>query len=510
MRWFKDFWKPFYYLSATLIGFLLVTCFYPGIAQSGLQSDPFDRAADVSAIRANAQASANAPSSTLLAALDPAVDRLAEGKKLYEAGRFREAAEQWQQAETQAQQRGDRLNQAMSLSFLSLAQQQLGNWPAAEQAIATSLTLLQPATDAQSASFLAQALNTQGSLQLAMGKTQEALETWQTATQLYQQADDAQGILGSQVNQAQAFQMLGLFRRAQTLLEETNQTLQTQPDSALKVASLRSLGELWLAIGNLDQAKTILEMGLASAQRLQIPAEISATALSLGNTRRAMQEPAAALQSYQQAIDSAVSPLARLEAAVNQFSLQVESKQFAPASAQLPQIQSEFSALTPSRAGVYVQVNLAMQLMQILETDPTIATQYFLDRSAIAPLLAKALQQAETLQDTRAQSYALGQLGHLYEQTRQWQTAQQLTQQALLISQSSNAADLGYRWQWQMGRIRKAVQDRPGAIAAYTESVNLLKSLRGDLIAVRSDVQFSFREKVEPVYRELVNLCSLD
>jgi CHAT domain-containing protein len=44
------------------------------------------------------------------------------------------------------------------------------------------------------------------------------------------------------------------------------------------------------------------------------------------------------------------------------------------------------------------------------------------------------------------------------------------------------------------------------AIAAYTQSVNNLKALRSDLVAISSEVQFSFRESVEPVYRELVSL----
>ena len=44
------------------------------------------------------------------------------------------------------------------------------------------------------------------------------------------------------------------------------------------------------------------------------------------------------------------------------------------------------------------------------------------------------------------------------------------------------------------------------AIAAYTEAVNLLQSLSQDLTAINIDIQYSFRDSVEPVYRELVSL----
>ena len=124
----------------------------------------------------------------------------------------------------------------------------------------------------------------------------------------------------------------------------------------------------------------------------------------------------------------------------------------------------------------------------------------------IARILAKSLEQAKGLGDKRAEGYALGTLGGVYEQTQQWSQAQKLTQQALEITESIDAPDISYRWQWQLGRILQAQNNPTGAIAAYTKAVNNLKSLRRDLVTINRSVQFSFREGVEPVYRELVGL----
>jgi CHAT domain-containing protein len=81
-----------------------------------------------------------------------------------------------------------------------------------------------------------------------------------------------------------------------------------------------------------------------------------------------------------------------------------------------------------------------------------------------------------------------------------------LTEKALLLAQSISAADIAYQWQWQLGRILNVQGQRKAAIASYNSAVKTLQSLRSDLVAISSDVQFSFRENVEPVYRELVGL----
>ena len=126
--------------------------------------------------------------------------------------------------------------------------------------------------------------------------------------------------------------------------------------------------------------------------------------------------------------------------------------------------------------------------------------------TSAAKLLSTALQQARSLQDTRAESYAIGTLGNLYEQTQQWADATKLTQQALVLAQTLDAADISYQWQWQLGRLLRQQQDIPEAIAAYDQAIKQLQSIRYDLVTVNPDVQFSFRDKVEPVYRQFVDL----
>lgn len=432
-----------------------------------------------------------------------------QGRKLYAAEQFSEAVIVWQQAAENYQAQKDALNQAMVLSNLSLAYQQLGQWEQASIAIAQSLYLLntQDIGNPARTQILAQALNTQGTLQLALGQAQQALITWQKATATYAAAGDQTGVTRSQINQAQALQALGLYRRALATLNSVNQILQKQPDSLIKVAGLRSLGNTLRLVGDLERSQQILQQSLALAQQLKSSPDIGAALFSLGNTARAsfggasltQQDTKAALSFYQQAAISSSSQITKTQAQLNQLSLLLETNQLQSAQALLPQIKAQITALPTSSQSIYAQIEFAQSLMKIGEKKEQ-------EAKGIAQLLATSIQQAKNLGDQRAEAYAIGNLGGLYEQNQQQAIAKNLTEQALLLSQSINAPDIAYRWQWQLGRLLKSQKDDQGAIASYTEAVNTLKSLRSDLVAVNPEIQFSFRDEVEPVYRELVDL----
>jgi CHAT domain-containing protein len=284
-------------------------------------------------------------------------------------------------------------------------------------------------------------------------------------------------------------------------LEQVNKELQAHPDSLLKATGLRSLGVALQVVGDLEKSQEVLEQSLAIIQRLDSSLDTSETLFSLGNTARDLQDYKTASALYDKAATNATSPITRLEAQLNQLSLNVQLKQWDAAQALLPQIQSQLANLPPSRDTVYAQVNLAESLMKW-----SVVNGNQQRTNDIAELLARAVQQARRMEDQRAESYALGQLGQLYKQTQQWQEAQSLTQQALQIAQAINASDTAYRWESQLGQILKQQGKLTEATAAYTEAVNTLQLLRSDLVTINPNVQFSFRESVEPVYRELVQL----
>ncbi|MEH2242777.1 CHAT domain-containing protein [Nostoc sp.] len=447
-----------------------------------------------------------------------------QGKTLYDRGEFTETAKVLQQAAAAFRASRDGLREAMTLSNLCLAYQQLGLWAEAKKAIAQSLKLLQSGentgTSGERISFscrrpcanggaalrqiIAQALDVQGQLQLAQGQAQAALTTWQKAADIYQQIGDRARLTGNRINSAQALQALGLYLQANKILNEVQQTLTSLPDSLLVATGLRSLGNVRRVVGDLNVSRLVLGKSLAVAKRVQSPKAIAEAQLSLGNTARAQQDTEAASQYYQQAATVSVSSITRIQAHVNLLSLLLEKKEdnLKDGLALSSQIQSEIGNLPPSRTSVYTRIKFAQTLRQLKEKT-SLDTPSWLN---IAQQLSTAIEQAQSLQDRRAESYAQGSLGELYEKTGQFSDAQNLTEKALFIAQSINASDIAYQWQWQLGRILKKKGDIKGAIASYDAAYKTLKSLRGDLVAINPDVQFSFRENVEPVYRELVEL----
>jgi CHAT domain-containing protein/tetratricopeptide (TPR) repeat protein len=476
---------------------------------------------------------------------------LQQGAELFQAEQFSEAAKVWRQAATAWGKSGDKLNQAQALSYVSLAEQKLGNWAAATTAIDTSLTLISNARSQKSYPLiLAKVLNAQAHLQLATGKTAEALKTWQEAAANYLQAGDLEGVIGSQINQAQAMQSLGLYRRAKTTLEQIEVELINKPNSLIKATGLRSLGNTLRVTGELEKSRYLLEESLRVSQELNSQSAIASTHFSLGNTARAIankerqtdesiskaeSETKIAFDEYENVIKNSPSSMLRIMAQLSQFSLLVENQELQKTLELRSQIK--LNELPASRRSVYARINFAESLIrynkiiQAVNAGETAETECVDNRitvgnskvfphlvpdfieqiawSDITEILTTSLQQSRSLKDRQAESYSLGKLAELYALIGKTLESSNLTKQALALSQAVNAADISYRWQWKLGQELKTQDDAKGAIAAYNTALETLKSLRGDLVAVNPnnpDVQFSFRESVEPVYRELVEL----
>jgi CHAT domain-containing protein len=414
----------------------------------------------------------------------PIQELVQQSQQHYEAGQFNAAIALLQQVVQAYEREGDRLRQATTLSNLALVYQASGQLTLASQAIHTSLELL---TRQANASVLAPTLEIQGKIQLDQGQPQTALETWQKTETLYQQTQDFSGMTRSHINQAAALQTLGFYRQALTRLIELSHTLQAQPDSLIKVVELRSLGDTLQLTGDLDQAQQVLQTSLEIAERLQLPAEISAALLSLGNVVAAQPDPQQAIAFYQQA---ATYPQTQLAAQLNLLPL-LPPDLTAPLLTALP---VQLAALPISQTTAYAHIRLAQYLIDHHQT-----------RSA-ATYLVTAIAQARELQDQRTESYAVGTLAGLYEKTQQWTEARTLTRQALSLIQTFDVPEITYRWQWQLGRLLKQQGKISEAIAAYDSAVDQLQLLRKDLVGVNRNIQFTFRDSVEPVYRESVAL----
>ncbi len=406
-----------------------------------------------------------------------------------------------------------------TISLLTIA----ALWPAQAHSLTTAhFTLNSALTNSEKIAAnpilqSAQTFNQQGAKYLAAGQADLALKSWKQAHRLYSQAQDPAGVIGSQVNQAQALQSLGFYRQSLLLLQSINSSLQQQPNSSLKAQGLLSLGNGLRGLRQLEKknekpgtpvgAKEVLKQALSIANAVQDSSTAAQIKLSLGNTLQLLgtEQSAMAIETYRE-LATATDPLLKVQAEINLYRLESAEGSAANTQEFITTIRKELDTLPASRQTAHAYINLA-ETVKKNKSDALTNKDSLLQ---VAKLLTTALEQAKTIKDDRSTIQALDSLANLYERNAQYPAAQDLTQQALVLAENLPAPDLAYRLHWQMGRILAAQNREASSIASYRQAINHLGSLRNDLAALDADVQFSFRNSVEPVYRELVSLLLKD
>ncbi|OUC11580.1 MAG: hypothetical protein B0A82_27230 [Alkalinema sp. CACIAM 70d] len=426
--------------------------------------------------------------------------KLTEGRQFYRAGRFGEAIAAWQMATQIYHDLENTSNEALSLSYLALGQQALNQWDTAKQSIDRSIQLLKTANTKVEARLWAQVLNTKAQLLLNTNQADTALELWQQAQKYYEMANDSIGQLGTQINQAQALQQLGFYRRAKQQLEALMQTLANNPNDQVKMVGLQSAGNAWYSAGYYQDAKTSFTLALDLARQRQDEVAQSTILLNLGQLAVQMDEPNRALEHWEAAEKLAQTPLQKVQAQVKQIRLMIEYDRQDLALQLAPQLLQAHRNLPPSHASLYSAVNFVASLNRLTPPIPGLPTQ------DLQKFTEETIQVAHQLRDTQAEAYALNELARLYANHQQWQDAAKIAQQALTLARQLNSPSLTSQSAWQLGLLHQKQGNRSKAIQFYEEAVQALQSMRGDLVAMNPDIQFSLRESVEPVYRQLIEL----
>lgn len=443
-------------------------------------------------------------------------------------------------------------NMAISLTNLGRLNLQAGHFKAATEQFteADRLYAIAPVTDRhrlQNRGYQAQALRQLGQYQTACLKLVNTLWLDSPSDPGRSLCDTgtldnatlpplAPGIAQqSDAIQSQLLRELGITLRVLGHLEASVDSLSQFPFQQTDEATQLSLANTKRAQGNLIRDR------LASPRYDTMPwrfeSEVfSVTVVGRGGTPsddyQAMQDYYQQAQEIYTQIEEPIersskqqhnSTLLNVKAQLNHLSLQLDQiallsqndAQYGPrVNAALQFAQTiDISQLPVGQAKIFAQITMARYqtfLNQLLDTEA-------IPWSQIQTLLDDAMEGAESLGNPHVLSYVLGNKGGLYEyfaglESQETTTANQwrdraalLTQAALVNAQPMDAPDIAYQWQWQLGRLARMDGDREGAIAHYKEAVNTLQAVRKDLLNIKADVRFSFRDNVEPVYRGLVD-----
>lgn len=326
------------------------------------------------------------------------------------------------------------------------------------------------------------------------------------------------------------------------------QALSQQPPTAVQVLGLHNLGDTLRQLSQPENSATVLQQSLAITQRLP-QLDTSGLLLSLGNTDRtfysrakalyANQDAAATQQSevlrtiqekshsalafYQKAAENSRSATTVLSARLNILALLTDVDIWTASQARyqvtelqalhqevhpriLPLVQqiqtadfSQLSALESANA----RLNFASSLLGLAQSsDPKLSQTANLGFEAAQA----ALRTGKNLSNYRFQSSAAGTLGRLYQSQGDSIQAQQQFAAAMGWAQSIQAWDLAYQWQEKLGHMYQQSGDRARATDYFRAAVSSLEQVRGQLLSVDPELQFSFKEKVEPVYQQYMRL----
>jgi CHAT domain-containing protein len=360
-----------------------------------------------------------------------------------------------------------------------------------------------------------------------IGQTETAIEEWENLIRLARQQSDQHLLALALIEQAQAYSAIGRTRKALTLLCDADIQGECSPSSALALtrfqrdakaesAALGSLGDTHRLLGEYDRANVILKQALTLAQQQQQQSYQLAALNSLGNNARSLnqryrrratglnrqgetaiaqtqqaqadQQATIARDYYQQSLTLATTLQSRPAQVQAQLNLLALSPNPVTQTAQQTTIAQLIAQLPASRERVYSTIELARYHPQPVA------------------LFQQAIQTAQSIQDQRSASFALGALGHWQEQRGNYDAARATTQQAILAADQAIAKDSRYQWEWQLARILRAQTQIPAAIAVYEQSIATMESIRSDLLTADRNLQFDFRDSVEPIYRELIDL----
>jgi CHAT domain-containing protein len=416
----------------------------------------------------------------------------------------------------------------------------------------------------------AEQLTKVGFAQLYQGQASEAYESWKAANKIYRQLHNSVGISGTLINESLALQALGAnYIACDVLVESLNledwicsssifnqldrekqndklkKALQKKPSTPeTQVIGLENLGNVLRLLGKLEMSEITLKKALEIAKFQNLsPKENAQLLLNLANTERniyrqvknkykLVDEPIAkqklfelaqsklenVLETYQ-TLTTTKSSVA-LQAQLNELNLLLcEPEKWSAFGKNINGLgieslinqilNTDFSKI-PAIESIYARLNFLESLIQLSQDKERIKKNiYSNDRDTLRMALKfaeESLQVSEKLKNERAKSYSLGEMSKIYALLGDRQRQQELLNRAMGLAQSVQAWDIAYQWQQQMGRLYKNSGDIDKAIQSYAAAVASLEQVQGNLLSVDSEVQFSFKDKVEPVYQEYLEL----
>lgn len=342
----------------------------------------------------------------------------------------------------------------------------------------------------------------EGQQALQRGDFEQAVTSWREATRFYASTRQPLAQSYALTQLAHAYAALGHYEAAEHSLKEALPLARKAADQTQVATILGALGHVSLATDHLADAERLLHEALTLATTLNNARLAAGILHNLGNLFMAQAQLREALEAYQRSAQLAQQghDLGMAARALTHAALVAEQQGQWPAAKHWLEVAlHHLQQVAPSHDKAYELLLIGRTYQRLAGADETL-------RLRAAEVFNVVAALAQTLRDVRALSYAWGYLGRLYEGEQRYQEALQLTRQAILAIQHVHAPESLYVWQWQSGRLLRALGELPASIAAYERAVTIVQSIRPALLRGYGGMGTAFRTSLGPLYFELVDL----
>jgi len=337
-------------------------------------------------------------------------------------------------------------------------------------------------------------LSQQGFMAFQQKNYSQAVERWEKSLTEKLTPPQQRDIL---LQLAETYQILGKYSTAYQRLQQAF-NLTTDPAQQALVHS--RLGDLLLAMQEVNKAETQIRQGIVIAKKLNHANLLAHLLNNLGNVLSIQQNHPAALETYTQAVKLAQQAGERdlqIQALTNQSRSYLKQNNPKASLMALETALSEVHQLTDTQDKIFNLLSLGNVALRLQEQSPSAL-------KLAHQILQTAKQIAGQQTDPKLLAYTQGYLGQVYERAQRYSEAQQLTQEAIFLSQQF--PEMLYLWEWQQGRLFRQQHDLTKAITAYQQALAHLKPIRTSLTLGQRDASEVFVRQIRPLYFGLADL----
>ncbi len=304
---------------------------------------------------------------------------------------------------------------------------------------------------------------------------------------------------------AHVYRALGYHSKAVQRLDLAFVLSQKVADRGRQAGVMGALGQVYLEAGRYDAASDFLDQGLAIARegndttRMAIILnEQGRLSLLQGNDEKALRN---FNESQVQAESIGLQQL-RNAASLNATQIYLKHERYGETQYGLERAIEETRTMPNSHDKAYALISLGLMFQKLGRAEQANTSDYDLKA---ADIFEEAGIVGKSIGDQRAMSYAFGYRGRVYERHGRSEEALMLTRLAVASAHQVHAPESLYLWQWQTGRIMRAMEQPEKAIDAYQRASQTLTSLQPEL-TYSSSHQGSFQQSNGSLFYEFADL----